>query len=285
MSRPPVAPGNAEQLAAWDGAGGDLWAVHAADFDRVVARYTAPFLDAAGIGPTDAVLDIGCGTGSTACEAARRAPAGSVLGVDLSAAMLEVARRAAARAGLDHVRFLQADVQVHPFPPASFDVAISRTGAMFFADPVAAFTGVAAALRPGGRLALLVWRAATDNEWFREVMTALGAGREVPVPPPGAPGPFSLADPDHVRGVLTAAGFADPRCTGRREPVRYGDDADGACAFLTAVFGWRLDGLDEAGRQRALADLRRTVEAHRHVDGPGGVEFGSAMWLVTARRP
>ncbi|MGR7026807.1 class I SAM-dependent methyltransferase [Geodermatophilus sp. URMC 62] len=275
-----VHPANAGQLGAWDGAQGAYWAAQADRFDRSVARYDAAFLAAADLRPGERVLDVGCGTGRTTREAARRT--GSALGVDLSSAMLEVARRRAAEEELTGVRFQQADAQVADFPPAGFDVAISRTGAMFFADPVAALANVGRALVPGGRLVLLVWQALEANEWMTEILGALAAGRPLPSPPPGAPGPFSLADPDHLRGVLAAAGHRQVEVEGLAEPEWFGADADDAQEFVLGLAGWLLDGLDDAARARAVADLRRRLEAHT---GPDGIEFGSAAWLVTARRP
>ncbi len=274
-----VDPGNAGQLGAWDGAQGAFWAAEADRFDRSVARYDAPFLAAAGLRPDDRVLDVGCGTGRTTREAARRAA--SALGVDLSAAMLDVARRRAAAEGLANVRFVQADAQVAAFPPEGFDVAVSRTGAMFFADPVAALANVGRALPPGGRLVLLVWQALEANEWMTEILGALTAGHPMPVPPPGAPGPFSLADPARIREVLTVAGHHQVEVEGLAEPEWWGADADDALTFVLGLAGWLLEGLDDAARERAVADLRRRIEAHA---GPDGVEFGSAAWLVTARR-
>jgi SAM-dependent methyltransferase len=274
-----VDPGNAAQLGAWDGAQGAHWAAQADRFDRAVARYDEPFLAAAGLRPGDRVLDVGCGTGRTTRDAARIT--GSAVGVDLSSAMLDVARRRAAEEGLTGVRFEQADAQVAAFPPAGFDVAISRTGAMFFADPVAALANVGGALVPGGRLVLLVWQALEANEWMTEILGALAAGRPLPAPPPDAPGPFSLADPGRIRAVLTAAGLRQVEVEGLAEPEWFGTDADDAVAFVLGLAGWLLDGLGPAARDGAVADLRRRMEAHA---GPGGVELGSAAWLVTARR-
>ncbi|MGY1693934.1 class I SAM-dependent methyltransferase [Geodermatophilus sp. SYSU D00814] len=276
-----VDPGNAAQHSSWEGSQGQFWAAEADRFDRSVARYDAPFLAAAAVRPADRVLDVGCGTGATTRAAARRAVAGSAVGVDLSSAMLAVARRRAEEEGLDNVVFVHADAQVADLPGGS-DVAVSRAGAMFFADPVAALANVGRALLPGGRLVLLVWQAAAANEWITEITTALAAGRPVPAPPPGAPGPFSMADPARVEEVLDGAGYRSVSVDALREPLWLGADADDAFGFVTGLAGWMLDGLDDAARDAALGDLRRRVEAHQ---GGDGVEFGSAAWLVTARRP
>jgi SAM-dependent methyltransferase len=274
-----VDPGNVEQAQAWDGAEGDYWAEHADRFDRSLAGYQPAFLDAARIERGDRVLDIGCGTGQDTRAAARRAGDGCALGVDLSARMIEVARRRAVREGLPNARFARADAQIHPFPPAGFDLAISRTGAMFFGDPVAAFGNIARALRPGGRLTLLTWQPAARNEWFGACWTALTGRDELPTPPPGAPGPFSMSDPARMRTLLSGTGFTDIQIIGRTAPVHFGRDAADAQQFLLGLLSWMLRDRDDPDRGRAA--LLAALHDHQT---PHGVCFGSAAWLVTAHR-
>lgn len=273
---------NTDQLRAWDGDEGAYWAAHADRFDRAVAPYHARLMSAAAISPGERVLDIGCGTGQTTRDAARAAaPDGDALGVDLSSRMLEVARARAAAESVDNVAFEQADAQVHAFDAASFDVAISRTGAMFFGDAGAAFTNIARALRPGGRMALVAWQSPAENEWIREISGALSGGRALPVPPADAPGPFSLADPDRVHTLLGAAGFVDVALTGVSAPEWFGADADDAQRFVLGLMGWIVRDADDATRARAENALRATMAAH---EGPAGVTFGSAAWVITATR-
>jgi SAM-dependent methyltransferase len=280
MSAMTVHPTNAEQARAWDGDEGAHWAVNADAYERSTERYDDALLTAARVGETSHVLDIGCGTGSTSRAAARRASRGSVFGVDLSARMIDVARARTAATGLANVRFQQADGQTHDFEDAEFDCAISRTTAMFFGDPVAAFANIRRALTPGGLVAAVVWGDPARNEWFREIFTALSGGRDLPAPPRGAPGPFALADPNHAREVLTAAGYFDIAIEERDEPMWFGADADSAVALLTGQLGWLLEGLDDDGRHRAVEALRAT--AAEHVDA-GGVQFASSALLLTAR--
>jgi len=291
----PVDPSNAGAHQAWDGGDGDYWTDNEGIFDDSVARYDPPFLAAAAIGATDRVLDIGCGNGLSTRLAARRAPAGSALGVDLSSRMLDRARQRATEDGLTNAEFLQADAQIHPFDPGSFDVAISRTGAMFFGDPVAAFANIARALRPGGRLTLLVWQPPAQNEWFRSFVGAVAGGRDLPAPPPGVPGPFSLSDADHTRAVLTSAGFADITFDGHEEPMYFGPEADTAYRFVSnlGVIRFLLEGLPVYGqgdpadavggdnRTQALAALRATIDAH---ETTAGVLYPSAAWITSAGR-
>jgi ubiquinone/menaquinone biosynthesis C-methylase UbiE len=128
------------------------------DYDAELRRYHQQLRSVIDVGPSDRVLDIGCGSGQTTREVARAAVSGSALGVDVSARRLAEARRLSEAAGLHNVSFELGDAQIHPFPSAYFTLAISRFGTMFFADPVAAFTNIARALRPAAPLIQLVWQ-------------------------------------------------------------------------------------------------------------------------------
>jgi SAM-dependent methyltransferase len=166
--------------------------------------------------PGERVLDIGCGTGATAIPFAAavapsgHTPAGQVTGVDISGPMLEQARRNIAQAGAQNITLVQADAQVHRFPPDSFDLLVSRFGVMFFADPVAAFTNLLAGLRRGGRLCMAVWASMADNaHWkipFEIAVKHLGAPAPVD---PREPGPMAFRDPAYLRDILGKAGFAE----------------------------------------------------------------------------
>jgi SAM-dependent methyltransferase len=278
-----MAIANVEMAAAWDGAEGEHWAEHAARYESIGPGFWEALVARLPIAKTDDVLDVGCGTGRSTRDAARVATAGTVVGIDLSGRMLERARDTTAEEGLANVRFEQADAQVHPFPPAAFDVAVSAFGAMFFSDPVAAFANIAGALRRAGRLGLLAWRPLAENEWLCAIRGALAAGRELPAPPTGAPGPFGLADPRHVAEVLGAAGFTDVTVEPVDAPMRFGSDVEDAYGFLRTlgIVGGLTEGLDHATREAALEELRHLVE--RHATGDGVVFSGSA-WVVTARR-
>jgi SAM-dependent methyltransferase len=278
-----VDPSNADALRAWDGDDGAYWAANEAVFDDSLERYRHRFLDAASITPTDRVLDIGCGNGQTTRDAALLATAGSALGVDLSSRMVEIARRRASEQGIDNASFLQADAQAHSFDAGAFDVAISRTGAMFFGDPVAAFTNIARALHHDGRLVLLVWQSPLRNLWFRDFFAAVAAGRDLPIPSPDAPGPFSFADPERVRPILTASGFIDVTFDGAEELMYFGHTADDAFTFVHGLGFARfmLQGLDDDARARALDALRATIDDHATDEG---VLYPSAVWIITARR-
>ncbi|GAA3017703.1 class I SAM-dependent methyltransferase [Streptosporangium longisporum] len=250
------------------------------DYDAELRLHNEHFRAAARVGPRDRVLDIGCGTGQSTREAARAAVTGSVVGVDLSAPMLERARRLSDDQGLTNITYRQADAQVHRFPPAHFDLCISRFGAMFFTDPIAAYTNIGRALRPGARLVLLVWQGRDRNEWASAIRRSLTTA---PAPPTGGPGPFSLADPAVTRDILTEAGFTRVGFTDVHEPVFYGPDAVTAFDNVLRLREYEdlLAGLDIATAEQARTRLRATLAAH---DTGSGVYFDSRAWIVTARR-
>jgi SAM-dependent methyltransferase len=278
-----VADANLEQAAAWDGEEGDEWTVHADRYDAACRRYDRCLIEGAHIAATDRVLDVGCGTGISSRDAANIAVEGSVTGVDLSARMIAEARRRSTAAGLTNTKFVVGDAQVYPFDHAAFDVVISRFGAMFFGDPVAAFTNLARALRDDGRLALLTWQELANNDWVLTLRDTLAAGRSLPEPPTGTPGPFGLADPNDARRVLTAAGFDDVEMAQVREPMYLGADGDDAFSFVSGLGLTRglLSELDDRTRESALEALRNRLNAHATSDG---VLLGAAGWLITARR-
>jgi len=211
------------------------------------------------------------------------AQAGSALGVDISVPAIERARELAEAQGVRNVTFEQADAQVHRFPPERFDLAISRFGTMFFADPVTAFTNIGRALHPAGRLVMMVWQAHDRNEWEMAIRRSL-TGSEGPAAVASAgPDPFSLADPPAVTGILEAAGFADVTFTDVREPMYFGPDVATALEWIRgfACTGDVLDRLDPGAAARALGRLRVTLAEH---NGGRGVRFDSRAWIVTARR-
>ncbi|MBY8875400.1 methyltransferase domain-containing protein [Micromonospora sp. PLK6-60] len=268
---------NAHQAEAWNGYEGRHWADHQDRYDAVNAGFNELLL--AAVRPGDRVLDVGCGTGQLTRLAAR---AGHAVGVDLSAPMLDRARATAVEEGVSTVEFVRADAQVHPFPAAAYDVALSRFGVMFFADPVAAFGNIGRALRPGGRLAFVCL-----DDFHRGDLGAVLGALAAQLPPSGTDGtgaaePLSLADPAVVARVLTAAGFTGIECVPVQAVAHWGRDAVDAGRFLA---GWgpirhQLDRVDPATAARARAAL---VEALRPYQHPDAVRLRATAWLVTAR--
>ncbi|GAB2759043.1 class I SAM-dependent methyltransferase [Streptomyces bullii] len=276
---------NTDQAQAWNGPEGTHWARNQDRWNAVNEGFNEPLLDAAGISLDHRVLDLGCGSGQTTRLAALRAPRGRALGLDLSAPMLAEARSRAEREGITNASFTQGDAQMYPFRADAFDAAISRYGVMFFADPVAAFGNVGRALRPGGRLAFVCPADARLNGW----VTAVAALRDfLPVGDfgrPGLPGMFSLAAPDRIRDILTAAGFTDITVNQAQAYGTWGHGPEDAAEFLLATGPGRhlLERADATARARAHRTL--TDHLRDHVAADGTVRLRSTSWLVTADRP
>lgn len=253
------------------------------DYDKELHLHNAVLRRVCDIRRNEHVLDIGCGTGLTTREAGQAAAMGRVLGVDTSAAMLARARELAEEQQLHHVSFEEGDAQVHRFPPAYFDIAISRYGTMFFRDPVAAFRNIRAALVPGGRLVMMVWQDHAANEWSTSIQQCLASDEFAPIVSVEGLDPFSLSDPTKVRRILADAGFAEPSFIDVDEPVCYGESVDGAMEWVRGLLfvRERLQRLDAASAQRALDRLRELFAAH---DDGSGVWFDARAWIVTSKR-
>lgn len=272
---------NIDQAAAWDGPEGDVWTQQADRYDRASRQIWKRFVEAELVGGTDRVLDVGCGTGGPTRDIAHVTTDGEVTGIDLSTRMLELARERSADEGLDNVTFVRGDAQVFPFEPEELDVAMSSFGSMFFSDPVAAFTNIGGGLRRGGRLALLAWRALPENDWLMSLRGALAVGRELPMPPPDAPTPFALADPERVRTMLESAGFERVDLEPIDELIDLGADASDALAFAKTmgIVEGLTDGLVAQARAEAMSNLANLFHQRETADG---VLLPSAAWLIRA---
>ena len=267
----------------WNGPAARFWVDHDDRYDTLLARYGYALLTASGPRPGDHVLDIGCGCGSTTLLAAQAvgSEGGAALGVDISLAMIDKARSRATGSGTANVGFEVGDAQTTDFGGASFDLAISRFGVMFFADHTAAFANIRRAMRPGGRLAFVCWAERARNENWTVAFDALAPRLDWPTPVARPSGPFALADPVAIRTMLSSAGWRDIEISELHEPLRMGDDADDAVAFelsdpeITA----ELASAEPAVAARARADLRAAFAARER---PDGVWLSSAAWLVRA---
>jgi ubiquinone/menaquinone biosynthesis C-methylase UbiE len=147
------------QSQDWDETEAEHWVAQERRYEAMLAPFGLRMLDAVALAQGESVLDVGCGSGSTSLEVGRRTgPGGSVLGVDVSPAMIGRARQRAAEEGLVHVRFEQGDAQTHPLSDGRFDAVLSRFGLQHFTDPPAAFANLTRALQPGGRIAFVCWQ-------------------------------------------------------------------------------------------------------------------------------
>jgi ubiquinone/menaquinone biosynthesis C-methylase UbiE len=280
---------NAEQARRWNGESGRRWVTnrkrHQAEHQNLVPR----LFEAAAIAPGERVLDVGCGCGATTIAAARAAldpgepggPGGSAVGVDLSAPMLAEAQRLTEQAGAWNIAFVRADAQACPLRRGSCDVMISSFGVMFFEDPPAAFSSIAAAVRPGGRLAFLCWRPDAENEVFAIPQRAFNAITAGSVPARDD----LFADPERISRLLTGAGWTDVRADPLTQPAWIGSDVGDVIGYVRGMEMVRriaeAAGDDDLLVERALAGMAEEYAARQAVNG---IWVEAAAWLVTACR-
>ncbi|MCH8814978.1 MAG: class I SAM-dependent methyltransferase [Chloroflexi bacterium] len=278
---------NAKQIKLWNEVSGPNWVAQQEEFDERLEALGLAAMDRARIEAGERVLDIGCGTGQATLELARRvSDGGSVLGIDISAPMLDRARSRAAESGVRDVTFEKADAQTFEFGPARFDLIFSRFGVMFFDDPLAAFSNLRNALRPGGRLAFVCWRDPEENPWATIAVDAVGQHIPIKRPKPGVPGPFGLADSGDVAKILDKAGFSNvgfEEASGKNTLGTGGSLEDTVAHVLK--LGMVADALREAEVQDTTEIAASIREAFARYATPTGVHMNSAAWIVTARSP
>jgi SAM-dependent methyltransferase len=275
---------NADQIAYWNGPGGQRWADRQQSQDIVLAPVCDVVVDHAKVRAGERILDVGCGAGATTVALAQKTgPTGRVVGIDISAPMLVQARQIAPK-GLP-VDFMLADATIYPFEPASFDVLASRFGVMFFAEPARSFANMRKALRPSGRLAFACWREPRDNPFFMAPLQAVY--KHVPkLPPPGPedPGPFAFASEARVNRILSEAGFTDiamERCELALDiAVGRGLDAAIEAALEIGPASRALDGQPPDVRVAATNSIREALAPF--VRGQS-VLLPASIWIVTAR--
>lgn len=275
---------NADQIAYWNGPGGQRWADRQAAQDVVLKPVLDLLVDRAAPQAGERVLDVGCGSGASSFAlAARVAPTGQVFGVDVSEPMLTRARQSAP-AGAP-IEFALADATVYPFAPESFDLLASRFGVMFFADPVQSFANLHKAMRKSGRLAFACWKDPRENPFFMAPLQAVY--QHVPKLPqlgPEDPGPFSFASEARVKRILGEAGFSnvamEPCAVELDVAIGRGMDTAIQSALEIGPASRALEGHPDDVRAAAVTSMREALAQYAKGDS---VLLPGAIWIVTAR--
>lgn len=276
---------NEAQAEFWTEIGGPIWL----ERERFLNDASRPFgeaaVDAAAAKPGERVVDVGCGTGPSALELARRvAPDGRVVGLDISPLLLGRAAEHAREDGIGNVEFIAGDAQTHDLEAGAFDLVFSRFGVMFFEDPAAAFTNLRRALRDTGRLTFACWQDVFSNLWMSlPTIAASSVLGDFELPPEGAPGPFSFADADHVRSILQSAGYSQIDVADFKATMNSSvDEARDRLGFMIKMgpLGEKFSEADEATQERALEAVFDAASEHR---SDGTFRLPAAAWIVTAR--
>lgn len=275
---------NSEQIAEWNGAMGQLWAQKQREIDNVIVPFGDAALKAAAPQPGERVIDVGCGCGDTSMEIARLVgKTGTVLGVDVSQPMLEVALSHGAQARYAHLAFREADASDAELP-ANTDLLFSRFGVMFFSHPSPAFRNLRKSLRTGGRSVFVCWRTPRDNPWAMTPLSAARAAMGITPPPadPNAPGPFAFADEERVRAILSDAGFGDIDVQRFDAAINVGASPR-AAAEGSLLVGPTSRLVREVGEQHRPIILDAVERAFAPLAAPDGhVSLNGSSWLVSA---
>jgi ubiquinone/menaquinone biosynthesis C-methylase UbiE len=286
-----VAPANEEAVRAWDTVLYERWKQNRKVFVGALDEVTEDLFARCPPPPGGRCIDVGCGFGETTQQmAAMVGKDGFALGTDSSPRFVEDARREAAEAGVENVEFEVADAQTAEWGPVH-DYAFSRMGTQFFAAPVPAMRAIRSALKPGGRLAKICWRRKEESRFWAEteqvVQGFLSRPAEYEADTCG-PGPFSLGNPETLRGILGAAGFEEVELHSRDFDYYMGRDMEEAVDSLMAIGPGaeliRLNGDHGEGRREEIAAaLRDHYTAWQRPDG--SIVGRGAVWLVAATNP
>jgi len=286
--RPPSALADDELRARMRGmwsAVAPAWGEHAEYIDTRHAESTAQILAAVAPQPGERVLELACGAGGVGMLAAELVgPGGAVVISDVVAEMTAIAAARAAARGLEHVSTRERDLERIDEPDTFYDVVLCREGLMFVPDPAAAARELHRVLRPGGRVALTVWGPPADNPWLALILEAVSAQLGRPVPPPGIPGPFSLADADDLADLLRDGGLSDVSVRAVAAPMRASSFEDWwtKTSSLAGPLARILASMSEPATQALLADLRERMAPYGRDDG--GLELPGVTLLASGRR-
>ena len=277
---------NADQIAYWNGPGGQHWTARQETQDAMLAPVSNILMDRAKAKIGERMIDIGCGCGSTTIALAEKVgPTGRVLGVDISAPMLARARELIPENA--PVEFMLADATVYPFQAGSFDLVVSRFGVMFFAEPVRSFTNIRSALRSGARLTFACWREPRENPWLMTPLQAVyNHVPRLPSVGPEEPGPFAFASEQRVHAILSAAGFVgiamEPYNLSLDLAVGRGLDAAVESALEIGPASRALEGQPPD----LIADAKKSIRSALATFATGqSVRLPAAIWIVSARNP
>jgi SAM-dependent methyltransferase len=268
----------------------DTWEIAApgwARWEPTVVSWMGPatelMLDMAGVGPGARVIDVASGAGSQTLLAAERVrPEGRVLATDISETMLRHVEEAARAAGLSNVSTLAGAAEELALEPEGFDAAICRLGLMLFADPVQALRALHRALRPGGRIAAVVFTTPSENPMMSRPMEILLRHAGKAPPAPGKPGIFALGGPGVLARVLAAGGFVDVEQRTVEVPLRMGSAREALLLMQEAFGAYRAVVADQpeavqAAAWREVGELLETLTTPGGFVAPSQVVVGCAM--------
>jgi len=277
---------NDAQRRYWNEVAGPRWVAGQGFRERRNQESLALLLDRLHLAGGEHVLEIGCGTGAVTLPLAQAVgERGRVVAVDISEPMLGVARQRVAESGMHNVTLLQGDAQVFALERAAFDVATSRMGVMFFADPVAAFRNIAGALKPDGRLVFACWAPLAENRhWLISYDIAARHLGPPATTPEQEVGPLAFGNPDYVRRILTAAGFVGIMVERAHPTITGGSPEEEARQALMMGPTARLIEAKQPTDQVRKVIAEEIAAAFTAAASAGPIRLPATIFLVTAHR-
>ena len=270
-----------DQATYWNEGGGRRWVANLDVVERMLEPLADELFRLVAPQAGERIIDVGCGGGVTSRALADAVgTAGEVVGLDVSAVILDVAR--ARHSGTSQLRFMLGDAANVDLPKAHYDVIASRFGVMFFPEPIRAFAHLRSLLKPGGRLRFICWQPLVLNPWMGVPADAAFTVLPRPAPsPPNTPGPFGLSNQDFLREVLTGAGFTALDITPHARQLDLGP-LDSAVQQMTRMgpAAPLFDEADPATRQRVIEAIREALLPRVREER---VWMDSNTWQVSAR--
>jgi ubiquinone/menaquinone biosynthesis C-methylase UbiE len=277
---------NEQQSDFWSGPGGQSWVDNQTQMDTMLQPLGDAALELLNLKNARHVIDIGCGTGTTTINIAKKLSAGgSVTGADLSEPMIEFARQRLLDQGISNAEFVTSDLQEDELMPEMYDAAFSRFGVMFFDQSVKGFANIRSAMKPNSPIAFVCWQSPSHNLWHSAAMAVAKEFIEMPAAQdPRAPGPFAFAEPDYVNSILVDAEFKRVSLTPHEQEVELfsGQSVRAASenfARINPVIGSYISSVDDSAAATFFDALADTLSSY-HKDN--ALRFPSATWLVTA---
>ena len=267
----------------WKTEGGEKWVTHIDLLEGELAHLDRILLEHCHITPGETILDVGCGGGITSLALAEQTgPTGKVLGIDVSAIILDVAKKRGK--DVKNIEFKLGDAGRDDLGEGTFDLVTSRFGLMFFDRPVEAFRNLRRMLKPDGRMVFICWRTFAENPWMAEpaaaVFSVIPPPENPPAPEPDDPGPFSLGERERLRFVLEKAGLRDITLAALDTEMNLGDMDE--AVYMASQIGPAARAIGDATEEKRTAAenaIQKMLDQYQTADG---VILSGACWMVSA---
>ncbi|MDB9971453.1 class I SAM-dependent methyltransferase [Alphaproteobacteria bacterium] len=201
---------NEKQKEYWTNSAGNLWVKDKSEKDNMLEPLGNYALSKFNIIEGMNILDIGCGTGKTTTQLAKKiGNSGHVLGLDLSETMINEARKYSDKDKTSNIDFLVQDVQNEKLKNLEYDAAFSRFGVMFFSDPIMAFKNIYSSLKNDGLLTFICWQNQKENPWYNSGLEIVKKYVDIAVTEKNSPGPFAYANKNYIQEILIGSEFKD----------------------------------------------------------------------------